>query len=101
MNVTLLYFDGCPHWERADAHLRTIARERPDVVVDRRRVETIDEAEATSFRGSPSFVVDGVDLFADPTADESFGLSCRRYVTPSGPAGTPTLDQLREAIARA
>lgn len=104
MNLTLLYFDGCPHWEQADALLRTIVGERPDIVVDRRLVETVEDAEAVSFRGSPSFVIDGHDLFAEPAADdgagESFGLSCRRYVTPTGPAGTPTLEQLREAIAR-
>ncbi len=39
------------------------------------------------------------DLFAG--SDAPVGLSCRIYQTPDGPAGSPTLDQLRAALARA
>jgi len=42
--------------------------------------------------------VDGVDIFAD--ADAPVGLSCRVYQTPDGPAGSPTLEQLRAAMTR-
>ncbi len=99
MNVTLLYFDDCPHWMVADGHLRTLAAENPEMVIERRIVDTVEEAEAARFRGSPSFVIDGVDPFADPA--EPFGLSCRMYQTPHGRACSPTLDQLRAAIAPA
>ncbi len=33
--------------------------------------------------------------------DEPFGLSCRMYSTPDGPAGSPTIDQLREKLSQA
>ena len=66
------------------------------MVIERRRVETIEDAEATGFRGSPSIMVDGVDLFAH--ADIPVGLSCRLYQTADGFAGSPTLDQLRDVI---
>lgn len=81
----------------ADEHLRTLATEHPEIVIERRIVDTAEEAEATGFHGSPSIIVDGVDPFADP--DAPFGLSCRVYQTPDGFAGSPTLDQLRSVIA--
>ena len=93
VNVTLLYFEDCPHWKVADDHLRTLAAELPTMTIERRIVNTVEDAEATRFRGSPSIIVDGVDPFADP--DDPVGLSCRMYQTPNGPAGSPTLDQLR------
>lgn len=96
MNVTLLYFDGCPHWLTTAGHLRALAAERPDLVITHRQVTTTEEAEAVQFRGSPSVLVDGVDPFADP--DDPVGLTCRVYRTPDAPAGSPTLTQLRDAL---
>ena len=96
MDVTLLYFDGCPNWKVADERLAAIAAERPNVVVRRHRVETVEEAERLGFHGSPSILVDGVDVFAEPGA--GVGLSCRVYRTPDGLAGAPTLEQLRNAL---
>lgn len=98
MNITLLYFDGCPHWRVADAHLKALGAEIPQLSVTRTQVNTPEEAEQTNFLGSPSIQVDGTDLFAGP--DAPVGLSCRVYQTPDGPAGAPSLAQLREAISR-
>ena len=99
MDVTLLYFEGCPNWELANAHLTALAAERPDLTVTRRLVETAAEAERVGFLGSPSIQVDGVDVFAGPGSQ--VGLTCRRYLTPDGVAGAPTLDQLRTALTGA
>lgn len=99
VNVTLLYFDDCPNWKTADDHLRMLAKENPNMILERRIVATAEDAEATQFRGSPSIIVDGTDPFAEP--DAPVGLSCRIYQTPNGPAGSPTLDQLRSAIGDA
>lgn len=96
MEVTLLYFDDCPNWHDADTHLRALQDEILDLRVTRRIVDTPEEAERTRFRGSPSILIDGVDPFAD--ADAPVGLSCRMYQTPDGPAGSPTLDQLRKVL---
>lgn len=98
MDVTLLYFDSCPNWKVADEHLRALADELPDLRLTRHLVETLEEAERVSFYGSPSILIDGVDAFAD--AEASVGLSCRVYSTPDGPAGSPTIEQLREVLAR-
>ncbi len=96
MDITLLYFDGCPSWKVADERLAAIAAERADLTVKRHLVDTLAEAERVGFHGSPSILVDGVDVFAKP--DAGIGLSCRVYRTPDGPAGAPTVEQLRAAL---
>ena len=97
MDITLLYFDDCPNWRVADEHLAAIAAERADLKVTRHLVDTLEEAERVGFHGSPSILVDGVDVFAEPGA--GVGLSCRVYRTPDGLAGAPTVEQLRAALA--
>ncbi len=99
MDVTLLTFQDCPNWEVADGRLQVLAAERPDLTVTRRLVETPAEADRVGFLGSPSIQVDGVDVFARPGSQ--VGLTCRRYVTPDGYAGAPTLDQLRTVLTGA
>jgi len=96
MDVTLLYFEDCPNWLDTDRHLTALAQEIPDLVISRQLVDTPEEAERTGFRGSPSVLINGVDPFGDP--DAPTGMSCRVYQTPAGPAGTPTIEQLRQAI---
>ncbi len=99
MDITLLYFDGCPNWKTADQRLVAIAADVPDLTIARRRIESPEDAERVGFHGSPSILVDGVDAFAEPGA--GVGMACRVYSTPEGPAGAPTVSQLREAIGKA
>jgi len=99
MDVTLLYFDDCPNWRQAAEHLDVLAAENADLTVSQQLVETDEEAQRVGFRGSPSIVIDGIDAFAP--GDAPVGLSCRVYLTPDGPAGSPTLDQLRDAVTAA
>jgi hypothetical protein len=99
MDITLLYFEDCPNWKVADKRLRALASERRDVRLTRHLVETPAEAKRTGFHGSPSILVDGVDVFAEP--DSEIGLARRRYHTPDGFQGAPTLEQLRTVLADA
>lgn len=96
--MTLLYFDDCPNWHLANARLGALVAEHPEMLITRHVVDTPEEAEHTGFRGSPSILINGNDPFANP--DDPVGLSCRIYQTPHGPAGSPTLDQLRAVLAR-
>ncbi|MGQ0434821.1 MAG: thioredoxin family protein [Microthrixaceae bacterium] len=95
MKLELLYFDDCPNWKIAAERLDAIALTR-GLAVERRLVTTAAEAEAARFRGSPTVLVDGRDPFA--SGDEPFGLACRVYQTPDGPAGSPTIEQLEVAV---
>lgn len=94
-DVTLLYFDDCPSWQQVADDLRQLTTEL-DIRVERRLVTTPEEAERVGFRGSPTVLVDGIDVFAE--GDEPVGLACRIYQTPDGPAGAPTVAQLRAAL---
>ena len=60
----------------------------------------IDSAETAGqllFAGSPTILVDGVDLF--PTDGRTSDLACRIYLTPKGLAGAPTQQQIEAALA--
>ena len=91
----MLYFEGCPNWKVADERLSALSGEF-DLVVQRRLIETPEEAEAVGFRGSPTILVEGRDPFV--AGDEPAGLACRIYQTPEGPQGAPTAQQLRAAL---
>jgi len=97
VEITLQHFNDCPNWlttmERIE---RVVEAAGVDAYVRVQLVNTPAAAEAHSFRGSPTILINGTDPFADP--DAPVGLSCRVYLTPEGMAGSPTLDQISTAI---
>jgi hypothetical protein len=97
LQITLQYFDSCPNWETAAAHLSTLIDEGLDATIGYVLINTYEAAVAYGFRGSPTVLVDGVDPFADSEAP--IGLACRVYRTEDGYAGSPSLPQLRQAFA--
>lgn len=99
MDVTLQYIDGCPNWETTDRHVATLAAEGMEATIAYELIQSYEVAVERGFGGSPTVLIDGVDPFADQ--NHVVGLTCRIYGTEFGPAGSPTLDQLREAIAGA
>ncbi len=54
------------------------------------------EAARLRFLGSPSFQMNGVDLWNE--AREGYDLSCRLYSTPDGMKGAPTIEMLRKKL---
>ena len=97
MEIILQYFNGCPNWEVLDQRLAEVVNDRSDVRVIRQLVETPEDAVRLGFHGSPTVLVDGIDPFADERTN--VGLACRMFRTPAGIAGSPTVEQLREAIS--
>jgi len=98
VNVTLLYFDGCPNWHEAERRVRqalAVAGVPADVLI-LRRVGTAEEAERLAFRGSPTILIDGADPFAEPSAP--VGLACRVYRGPDGVCGAPSVEDLTAAF---
>lgn len=97
MEITIQYFDGCPHWRMADQRLRKVLAElSADSTVTYELIDSPETAEQLGFRGSPTILVDGRDPFA--TGDEPIGLSCRVFRTDEGPQGAPTEAQLRKEL---
>jgi hypothetical protein len=96
MRITVQYFDGCPNREVLDRRIAEALDGRADAEVTHQRVETAEDAARLGFLGSPTILIDGVDPFAGD--DAPVGLACRVYRTPDGLAGSPTVEQLREAL---
>lgn len=100
MQVTVWYFADCPNWRVAGQRLRQALDElgRADVPISFTPVETDAEAAGLAFAGSPTFTVDGVDLF--DTAAPAGMLACRIYPTPAGLAGVPEVGDLLAALTK-
>lgn len=98
MRVSLVYFDGCPNHQVTSERLRKalVAVGHDSVEVEHRRVGTAEEAERVGFRGSPTVLIDGQDPFLDPGS--RVGLSFRIFRAPGGLTGSPTVEQLVEAL---
>lgn len=96
MELVLLVIPGCPNsgsaQELFDTALALEGINDPAIV---REISTGQEATQHSFHGSPSFSVNGNDLF-ESSAEPA--VACRVYLTPDGLAGLPALDDLRQAI---
>ena len=98
MDVSLLYFDGCPNHHDTRALLNVLLDEAGwDGAIQMVNVDSAERAEELEFRGSPTVLLNGNDPFLDTEAP--FGLSCRIYLTDEGYRGTPSEQGLRAAIA--
>ena len=97
MKIELLYFDSCPSWQAGLQNLKTALRaENAEADIQLVKGNDDAEAEAQRFLGSPSFRVNGEDLW--PEARGQFALGCRVYRTPQGLKGVPTIQMLREQL---
>ena len=100
MKIQLLYFDDCPSWQDGLKNLETVLQElNIDTSIDVIKVLDDEDAARLKFLGSPSFLVDGRDLWHEER--ESYSLSCRVYSTPAGIRGVPTVAMLKEKLQSA
>ena len=101
--IELLWWEGCPSTERALGELREALTEigLDGTEIRTREVKTDQDAAAAGFRGSPTILIEGVDV-AGAQSDEPTGLTCRIYRRRDGRISpTPDPDDLREALRRA
>jgi hypothetical protein len=100
MTVELLYFDGCPSYERLLPGLREMVAEYdPGAKVQLRRVESIEDAERERFLGSPTVRVDGADVHPGAGSRGDFGLKCRLYRSHGVTSPLPPEEWIREALS--
>jgi hypothetical protein len=98
--VELLYWDGCPSHPEALADLRAALVElgSPETAITLTEISSQEQAERRGFIGSPTLLVDDVDLVAPP-AGEPAGLNCRVYRRRDGRySPTPDPDDLRDGL---
>lgn len=98
MRIQLVVMAQCPHQDAASALLRQalddigLGSESFEVT----SVENQSVAEDLHFLGSPTFMIDGRDLFDEPGRPAA--LACRIY---SGGHPLPSLRDLRRALKQA
>jgi len=99
VDIELLVVADCPNERPAADLLRAtldgagLTRTAFTITV----VVSQEEAERRGFTGSPTFLVDGVDPFAEPDADP--GLSCRLYRAGGAVVGLPSATDLARAVS--
>ena len=99
----MLWWEGCPSTDRALLELRAALEELslPDEVA-MREISTDEQAETARFTGSPTILINGVELMealGRGGGDEPAGLNCRVYRRRDGRVSpTPDPDDLREAL---
>lgn len=99
MKIELLYFDGCPSWENGLKNLETALQgEGLTASVEMVKVADEDDVARLKFLGSPSFRIDGHDLW--PEERGNYSLSCRVYLTPEGVKGFPTVAMLKQQLKK-
>lgn len=97
MHIQLYYFDDCPSWKVGLENLKqALLLENISTTVELVRITTNEEAQTARFLGSPSFVVNGKDLW--PEEREQYYLSCRVYQTDQGVRGAPPVALLQEKL---
>lgn len=100
MLVELLVVTDCPNEHAARSVLREVAQANGitglDVTVH--VIDTDGAARRRNFVGSPTFLVDGMDLFPHPGAP--IGLACRVYPGARGPSGVPDAEALGNALLK-
>ena len=97
MKVELLHIVDCPNTDIAETNARAAldALGLGGVPVELVTIRTEAEAAHTQFGGSPTILLDGVDLFPTTPARS---LACRVYATGRGYAGAPTQEQIEAAL---
>ncbi len=99
MKIELLYFEGCPSYQRALQNLKEVlAEEGIDATVELIEIRSPEEAEARRFLGSPTIQIDGVDLEGPEAVGSGVGFGCRVYVHDGQTAGWPSKEQIRAAL---
>lgn len=101
MQIDVLVIPECPNSDIAMSRISTaITRAAiPTPIVTRHIITDWSQAQALGMCGSPTILVNGNDPFAISGAEPS--LSCRLYPSEHGTQGSPTEDELVNALQRA
>lgn len=98
MDVDVLFVEGCPNVGLALARLGQAAAQA-DVAIEVTRRAVVDQAEADTLgmRGSPTILINGVDVASGEVGGT---LSCRLYRTGERVDVAPALADLVAALSR-
>ncbi len=93
IDIEVQHFNGCPNSAEMIARVRTaIEVFNEQIEYKEILVETPEQAQQIKFRGSPTVLINGIDLenMHEPT---EANLACRYYIN-----GLPPINQIKEFI---
>ncbi len=93
MKIEVQHFEGCPNSVEMIARVRTAIEEFNERIEYKGiLVETPEQAQQIKFRGSPTVLINGIDLENLPEPADAH-LACRYYLN-----GLPSVSQIKEFI---
>jgi len=80
VDARVVYLDDCPCWRAAEERLGEALTRigRPELPVTLVEVRPETEARVSGFAGSPTIVIDGVDLFPGSAVRTEWPAGCTR-----------------------
>lgn len=98
-DVTILRIAECPSWVPAQQNiLQALGELNLDAQLSIQVITSTSEANDKRFGGSPSFLVNGTDLFPkDNVADEH---ACRIYIENGRARGYPSVESLKTMLKK-
>ena len=93
VKIEVQHFEGCPNSAEMIARVKAAIKEY-DNQIDYKEifVETTEEAERIKFRGSPTILINGIDLENMPEP-QGGNLACRYYKN-----GLPSIEEIKNFI---
>lgn len=100
MKIRVLYFDGCPSYEPTVATVHeVVAEQNLEAEIELIRVSSEEEAIAQRFFGSPTVLINGVDIEALNALTMESDLCCRLYYAQGALRGQPSKEMIRTALS--
>jgi hypothetical protein len=101
LRVTVQYWQDCPSHDQALARLRKVLEDEDvHVEIELVRVESEEQAKRLHFVGSPTILLNDVDI--DPPTAHYYGLTCRAYRLEDGRISPlPSEQMIRRAVQSA
>jgi hypothetical protein len=99
IKVEVLYFEGCPnHAPTVELVRKTVGDLGLESEIAEIEVKSAEDAERLRFLGSPTVLVDGVDIEPQARESKAYAFACRTY---PGSSGLPPQELVRQALEEA
>lgn len=98
MKIEFLYFEGCPHHEKAFVLLQEVLRDSSiDASIERIEIRNDKDAVRQEFIGSPTIRIDGMDV--DPVrGNVTYAKTCRVYSVEGKLSGIPSRKMIEDTL---
>ena len=99
--IEFQYFEGCPNSVGTLANIKALIR---DGFINKEEVKIVeatdpDSAEELNFQGSPTILVNGIDIYTERTP-ANYSYSCRIYDIDNCKTGVLTKEYIRDKIQK-